>query len=159
MLSRLVPQSLSGSQRQLAAAAAAGNSSSAGGSTGNGGVPVVAPAPAEPAFPTSQAAAQTAEVPGEEASAGVGAPAVPAQQPMPAAEQPEAALHVKQQLSTVGRPTGPSAGSNSRMLWGRGLTKALGVIRFKHAGDVHAAASSGAAAVVDGSGAVTDQTV
>lgn len=163
MLSRLVPQSLNGSQRQLAAAAAAGASSSAG-CAGIGGVPVApAPAPAGRALSTCQTAAGAAAVPDADASGLAGGPAEPAQRRTPAAEHPEEALSVKRQQPLVAGSTKPSAGSNSRMLWGRGLTKALGVVRFKHAGDVYAAASSGTAAVSGGTGSGalsnTDRTV
>lgn len=45
-----------------------------------------------------------------------------------------------------------SKGMHSRMLWGRALTKTLGVVRFKHAGDVHAAAGALHAGVGGGAG-------
>jgi hypothetical protein len=62
---------------------------------------------------------------------------------LPQPEQQEQ-QHVRQgQLGAAAAAAQPavaySKGLKSRMLWERGLTKALGVVRFKHAGEGHAA--------------------
>jgi hypothetical protein len=62
--------------------------------------------------------------------------ATAAEQPTAGQQQPSRQLPLG-----VGAPAAAcSKGMKSRMLWGRGLTKALGVVRFKHAGDMHVGA-------------------
>lgn len=144
MLSRLVPHSFSSSQNQSAVVASIG-----GGSGGSGAVSVLAPRSAGDQVQQQQGQA-----------AADGASADPVHQPMATSagsagdmagqqttnQQAAGVRQLARRSSLSAGATAPSAayskGTKSRMLWGRGLTKALGVVRFKHAGDMHAGAAS-----------------
>lgn len=151
VLSRLVPLGRSSSSKQVTGAGAAGAGSASclarrdesyqaeqGHQLQAGVAPVSAAAPAHVSgAPLTADGSDSAELSMEHSHE-----AMMTQQQ----QQPQPQLTRRSSLGVGAMAVQPAAacsqGMKSRMLWGRGLTKALGVVRFKHAGDVHGASQS-----------------
>jgi hypothetical protein len=124
LLSRLVPHTLYGSQTQLAAG---------GSSAGDGSM-------LAPKALGAQQQQQEHQVPGDAVASGSATAAGEVQEG--AAEQQQPSRQRPLGVAASAPAAACSKGMKSRMLWGRGLTKALGVVRFKHAGVMHVGAGS-----------------
>ena len=149
VLSRLVPLGRSSSSKQVTGAGAAGAGSASclarrdesyqakqGHQLQAGVAPVSAAAPAHVSgAPLTADGSDSAEQLMEHSH-----------EAMMTQQQPQPQLTRRSSLGVGAMAVQPAAacsqGMKSRMLWGRGLTKALGVVRFKHAGDVHGASQS-----------------